>query len=329
MWAKIGRMLNKNEIVDHVDNNRSNNKISNLRIVSFSDNTKNTSNYYRLDKLIELTYHDEELETEVFRDLYSIGFPFNHEKNIRFVSNLGRIKFYNKKTKKLQIVNPHHTSKLNLYPIYSFNIDSIRYNFRIHHLVWKAFVNKDENFKNNDIVINHIDNNKLNARLTNLEKMTRRENTLLFFKEQKDFLWDAQLQSQGKKYSEHDVINIFNDFYLDGYTLKQMTEKYKHTRINNLLSGITYQNLIPKHLRHLTHQYESTLRKNCLLFKQNQDFSHLEKPIIDTISGVTYRSASIMIQNGIANQGGFDKYLQRLRKGKDVSNSKYNRYKYL
>jgi hypothetical protein len=32
MWAKLNRMLSKGEIVDHINNKRSDNKISNLRI---------------------------------------------------------------------------------------------------------------------------------------------------------------------------------------------------------------------------------------------------------------------------------------------------------
>jgi len=49
--CKLNRLLNKNEEVDHIDNNKVNDTVENLQIITKLNNTRKTS----LDKYVEVT----------------------------------------------------------------------------------------------------------------------------------------------------------------------------------------------------------------------------------------------------------------------------------
>lgn len=89
------------------------------------------------------------------------------------ISNLGRVKALDfKRTKKERIMKPHINTSgylaINLYKNAKFKT------YRIHRLIAQAFISNPENKP----CINHIDGNKLNNSIDNLEWCTHRENTI-------------------------------------------------------------------------------------------------------------------------------------------------------
>jgi hypothetical protein len=86
------------------------------------------------------------------------------------VSNLGRVKsfFYNKESILKGVIDGNGYLKVNLCK------NSKAKNCNIHKLVASAFlINKTKNTK---LVVDHIDNNRFNNKLENLQLITQREN---------------------------------------------------------------------------------------------------------------------------------------------------------
>lgn len=105
----------------------------------------------------------------------------NYEETYQ-VSNLGRVrslpKYYpnrkaGPKTVKGQILTPYNNRR---YPTVGLSSGSPRKikNFRIHTLVAMAFL--DQNYRENNLVVNHLDGDKTNNFLSNLELTTTQEN---------------------------------------------------------------------------------------------------------------------------------------------------------
>lgn len=91
------------------------------------------------------------------------------------VSNFGNV--MNNKTKK--ILKPYKNKYGYLRVDFNRNYD--RRQFLIHLLVWDMFVGTSRK----GLVIDHIDNSRLNNRLDNLRLCTQRDNILYYFREQR------------------------------------------------------------------------------------------------------------------------------------------------
>lgn len=140
--------------VDHIDGDRLNNDISNLRWATELENAQNK----HLDKtpespkFDEIVFTQEELDNEIWKEYKDTGY---------FISNLGRVRGIKNK-----ILSG--TKLMSGYISYSLG----RENLLGHLLVWITFIgNKKENTD-----INHIDGNKHNNRLSNLEEVSHQEN---------------------------------------------------------------------------------------------------------------------------------------------------------
>lgn len=139
-------------MVDHIDGNRLNNNVENLRWVSARENANNihadkTPNKPQYEDVV---FSEEEKNDEVWKEFGE-----------HYISSLGRVK--NKKDKLLS------GTKLDCgYIAYSLKGKS----YLGHILVWEAFKGK----KNAGMVINHINGNKHDNRLSNLEEVTQKEN---------------------------------------------------------------------------------------------------------------------------------------------------------
>lgn len=83
-----------------------------------------------------------------------------------FISNLGNIK----SLKSSKYLKPQNDGSGYLFVMLSKN--SIRKNYKIHRLVAEHFIENPNNYK----VVNHIDGNKLNNKVDNLEWCTHGEN---------------------------------------------------------------------------------------------------------------------------------------------------------
>ena len=110
-----------------------------------------------------LDYDLSQEEWKTFRD------------TIYMVSNLGRVK--NVKTNKL--LKGKITSSG--YREYCLTFNNKKQSFRGHKLTWEVWNGYEQN------IINHINGNKLDNRITNLENVTNKENTLKAIYETKTF----------------------------------------------------------------------------------------------------------------------------------------------
>lgn len=143
------------EYVHHINNNRLDNRIENLQWVTASENN------LKKNKLTSCKDHndylDYDLNTEEWRTFRDTVF---------MVSNLGRVK--NVKTNKIlkgKITDAGYRE-------YCLLINKKKKSYFGHKLVWEVWVGEEQK------VINHINGNKLDNRLTNLENVTNQENTL-------------------------------------------------------------------------------------------------------------------------------------------------------
>lgn len=137
-------------IVDHIDGNRLNNSIENLRWVSYKENNNNIhkNNTPKPPVFPEVIFTKEELENEEWKEYKDF-----------VVSNLGRIKG---KRGKILKGNKSDSGYIKYGKKHSLG----------HIIVWEAFCGK----KKEGMVINHINGNKHDNRLSNLEEVTHQEN---------------------------------------------------------------------------------------------------------------------------------------------------------
>ena len=191
--------------VNHKDGNKSNNKVENLEFVTYSENTlhahrnnlikagghgstidqididtgkiintfesiKKASEYLKMTRgkfrrIYEkkISYNEFKWIKHIDKDLYGeIWKTIKSYKNYK-ISNLGRIK--NKNNELL------HPSGL-IYKMIGLQKNKKSKKYCIHKLVAGAFIPNPDNKKE----VNHIDHNKHNNKLSNLEWVTHREN---------------------------------------------------------------------------------------------------------------------------------------------------------
>lgn len=141
-------------VVNHIDNNKLNNNVTNLEWVSYSENTQHwKDNFCKTRKPIE--YYDQDLKDEQWREY----------KNY-LVSNKGRIRHKEKNN----LLKPSLTCG---YYKVRLSKNGLVEDVMIHHLVYKLF---NGEYDVNKYVIDHIDGNKLNNDINNLRLLTWSEN---------------------------------------------------------------------------------------------------------------------------------------------------------
>ncbi|MDD3019458.1 MAG: NUMOD4 domain-containing protein [Alphaproteobacteria bacterium] len=99
------------------------------------------------------------------------------------VSNFGRVKALpkivnakNGSTRTMPEVIMNAEINYNGYPTIKLVINGKRMRHRVHLLVWDAFGNGIRNGKR--VVVDHIDNNKINCHISNLQLLSGRENII-------------------------------------------------------------------------------------------------------------------------------------------------------
>lgn len=146
---------NNYEYVHHINHNRLDNRIENLQWVSASENNLAINKKEAVKDYND--YQDYDLSIEEWRTFRN---------TIYMISNLGRVK--NALTDKILKGKITESG----YREYYLRINGEKKSYRCHKIVWETWVGDEQK------VINHINGNKLDNRLINLENITNQENTM-------------------------------------------------------------------------------------------------------------------------------------------------------
>ena len=149
-----------NLVVNHKDGNPFNNKLENLEWKTQSENVKITWQRGRKNK--NLNNNNNEIE---YSDEYWIPIP-GYKTYV--ISNYGRVK----SLKHNRILN---TNEINKYLYVRLMENGIDKKLSVHRLMMKSFEPRENEDK---LQVNHIDGNKHNNKLENLEWCTGSENIL-------------------------------------------------------------------------------------------------------------------------------------------------------
>lgn len=166
---------NNYPVVHHKDGNKLNNSLDNLEWVSYTENNfainKRPSNI----EYVPIEYNENDEEWKSFRDTKYL------------VSSYGRVR--NGKTEKIMKGKISSVG----YREYCLIINKKKTTFLAHRLVWEAFYNEIPE------VINHIDGNKLNNNINNLENVSYKENNLkaLYETKTRKYKKTAQYDKEG------------------------------------------------------------------------------------------------------------------------------------
>lgn len=149
-----------NLVVNHKDGNHFNNKLENLEWTTQSENVKITWQRGRRNK--NSNNNDNNIE---YSDEYWIPIPGYRT---YVISNYGRVK----NLKYNHILN---TNEINKYLYVRLMENGIDKKLSVHRLMMKSFEPREDEDK---LQVNHIDGNKHNNKLENLEWCTSSENVL-------------------------------------------------------------------------------------------------------------------------------------------------------
>lgn len=149
------------------------------------------------------------------------------------VSSIGRIRKAANKSRKERILTEFPKDRDGYYRCSVQRLDGTWTSQPVHRLVAKAFIPRT---KNRDIV-NHIDGNRTNNRIENLEWVTPKENVIHSFKfgsrkickqvSKKTILTDFQVDQIGKLRELYTVNQIAKLFNIEYQSLKNIIHKKK------------------------------------------------------------------------------------------------------
>lgn len=114
------------------------------------------------------------MEKEIWKDV--VNYDGYKVSNLGNVMSVGRIIINSDKSKRVIKSRILKTSKSRGYFIVSLYKNCKARSFSVHQLMAVCFLNHEFGLKNK-FVVNHIDGNKLNNNISNLEIVTNRENT--------------------------------------------------------------------------------------------------------------------------------------------------------
>lgn len=215
-------ITDKNKVIDHIDRNKLNNHISNLREVSVAENNKNRDVNYKTTKINQYTLEGEFVKLWNSKKEIKEQTKYSYERIKKNCENkiASANNFKWEYVDKIDVVNdtseftPVKTDDNKLYSKYKINKngdiindknikmkksitcgyncinlisdDGILKFFKINRLVAITFLENPNNY----LVVNHIDENKLNDNVENLEWCSHEQN---------------MAHSQGKKINQIDI----------------------------------------------------------------------------------------------------------------------------
>lgn len=194
-------------VVDHVDRDKSNNKKSNLRWATYSENTLNVSEKKTYNTM---EFTEEDIKGEIWKNSNILRYGvYNLE-----VSSLGKLK-YKRKTGRDILIIPKDKQDYNSIAFRSEDKSVPRFRTLLHVFVWKVF---NGDYDDKKYVVNHKNGNKSDCRLSNLELCTFSENTKHAHDNGMISTYRVMTKELGK--------DIINDFYEHNISPYQITIKY-------------------------------------------------------------------------------------------------------
>ena len=209
--ANFIKKIPKNMVVDHIDRNKVNNNLLNLRIVTCSENnynrickSRNIIQQYDTDNNLLCEYDDMKDIIKKFNmksgsDIYkcmngksksAFGYKWKYKNKqchqkifdnkfypLDIINGINYTRYEINKKGQVRIVVTKYILKQRIQGGY-YCIDLIQNKYKktylVHRLLASKFIKKEDNSYN---IVNHIDENKLNNSLSNLE-WTNRKNTI-------------------------------------------------------------------------------------------------------------------------------------------------------
>jgi hypothetical protein len=165
---------------------------------------------------------------EVWRDI--IGYEGLYQ-----VSNIGNVKGI------IKTLKPNKTSKGYLH--ISLYKNRISKTFKLHRIVAQNFISNPEN----KLEVNHMDGNKLNNKIDNLEWNTRFENNkhaidnkLIIVPQKGSGYWNKKYRGESSR--KKCVIDLENGIYYDCMKDAADAKSITYSQLKNRLHGRTFNN---------------------------------------------------------------------------------------
>jgi hypothetical protein len=167
-WNNIDISTINNKPIDHINRDKLDNNLNNLRLVSFSDNSKNR-NYEKSTQKYKQTIEQKENYVILSNNFINIGYHNDIDLTNFEINDYGQVKNIKTNNVLIPIVN-------NGYHYISFWITELKTSIRfsVHQLVATKFLINDNNY----LMIHHKNADRQNNHVSNLEWTTNKQNTI-------------------------------------------------------------------------------------------------------------------------------------------------------
>ena len=192
--------------VNHINKIKDDNRLVNLEWVTPSENTKHFQKEIKFGTNINRCFNIDDLENEIWKTIPG------YEKYQ--ISNLGRIKSYNFTNR----INKPIIIKTRIFGGYE-SVTLYGKSISVHKLVAITFIPNYDKTKN---ILNHINENKFDNRVENLELVTPSENTKLFIENNKHKI----KRGNSCSYSKLNEDNVKDIFYDEESTYSEISIKH-------------------------------------------------------------------------------------------------------